>query len=95
MPDREYGLVVPFLPVTSRGGPYDDSAYCAGYEMGRLDATLSLNPRLYEALIRAENIPQADLIAMQHGYRTRVGTLDGDGWPEWVWLMCLPTRGGS
>lgn len=38
MPDAE--LIMPFLPVKSKGGRFDDDAYTAGYEMGVLDARL-------------------------------------------------------
>lgn len=47
----EYDLVMPFVTVTSAGGPHDDDAYVAGFEMGALDACLRrlrrrpLNPK--------------------------------------------------
>lgn len=31
---------VPFLPIRSKGGPHDDAAYMAGYEMGAIDILL-------------------------------------------------------
>lgn len=42
MSDEEqgYGLVMPFVSVASKGGPYDDDAYAAGWAMGALDAKL-------------------------------------------------------
>lgn len=66
-----YALGMPFVTVTSKGGPHEDNAYCAGYEMGLLDARLSLIQGLAtsaEYTIRAENRAQADLIAMRYGY---------------------------
>jgi len=77
-----YGLVMPFLPVTSKGGPYDDGAYVAGFEMGRLDALLSAHVfARHEATVHTANQEQADLIAMKHGYRMELVT-GQDGWVE-------------
>jgi hypothetical protein len=61
-----YALVMPFLPVTSRGGPHDDEAYVAGVEMGFLDRDLANDAVPIEGEpILATNREQADL---------------GDGW---------------
>lgn len=77
-----YGLVMPFLPVTSKGGRYDDDAYVAGFEMGRLDALLAARVfARHEATVHTANQEQADLIAMRHGYRMELVT-GGDGWVE-------------
>lgn len=38
----EYGLVMPFVTVSSVGGPHDDGAYVAGYEMGALAVRLQM-----------------------------------------------------
>lgn len=81
--ETEHGLVMPFVAVQSRGGPYDDEAYCAGYEMGRLDAILDRDDEypLHEPLaIQAANREQADLIAMRHGYVAEVALSDVEGW---------------
>lgn len=64
----EIDLVMPFVVVASKGGPYDDDSYCAGYEMARLDAALEAGPRHHQVTIRTANATQADLIAMHHGY---------------------------
>jgi len=82
--DRE--LIMPFVTVRSNGGPHDDSAYCAGFEMGMLDVHLSaITPWATESLwtIRSENRPQADLIAMRYGYRLSVCS-ETDGWSNIV-----------
>lgn len=79
-----YGLVMPFVAVQSNGGPFDDLAYSAGYEMGLLDAllgdtyTFGDQPRT----IRAANREQADLLAMRHGWRMTVTEYPGA--PEWI-----------
>ncbi len=101
-PDVEYGLVMPFVAVHSKGGPYDDEAYCAGYEMGQLDellAAASLRQALGDVLlldepmtIRAANREQADLIAMRHGYVAETQLADVEGW---AYLRVRPAAGGD
>jgi hypothetical protein len=80
--DDEFGydLVMPFLPVRSKGGPHDDDAYVAGYEMGLLDAQLSRSTFDQGRAIHGENREQADLIAMRHGYLGEFTNDNGDGW---------------
>ena len=85
----EYDLVFPFVAVTSEGGPYDDQAYCAGYEMGQLDAALAQHPTEHAAVVRTENLAQADLIAMRHGYVRN--DLPNDAHPEWTCMEFTPS----
>lgn len=78
-----FDLVMPFVTVASKGGPHDDVSYVDGWAMGTLDARLEAqetNPApIYEDTIRADNVPQADRIAMKHGYTAHF--VDGpDGW---------------
>lgn len=69
----EFGMQLPFVTVASKGGPYEDTSYCAGYEMGQLDAKLA-HLRVVgghitlSVTMSRENLPQADLIAMHHGF---------------------------
>lgn len=81
MSDSGFELVMPFLPVQSKGGPYDDEAYTAGWEMGLLDYRLSLPISFHSSVItvRANNRTQADLIAMRHGYTTEICG-EAEGW---------------
>lgn len=83
-PDKEqgYGLVMPFVTVASKGGPYDDLAYCAGWAMGALDAKLGAVMRLmsHEETVRTDDVPQADLVAMKNGYRLESTPSEVDGW---------------
>lgn len=76
----EWGLVMPFAVCASNGGPYDDEAYVAGFEMGALQARLRAARHhglgLPEVVIHRDNVPQADLIAMEVGARMI------EGWPE-------------
>lgn len=83
--DEEWAeLVMPFVAVTSKGGPYDDAAYVAGYEMGVLEGQLSGAHDPVEGTsgppgvgtvrwIRKANADQVDLIAMKHGRRVEFG----------------------
>jgi hypothetical protein len=79
----EFGLVMPFVTVQSKGGPHDDDSYVAGFQMGGLDANLKVAKTVSHSvlgLIRAENRDQADLIAMKHGFNMRITTDTGTGW---------------
>lgn len=76
-----YSLVMPFVSVASKGGPYDDSAYCAGWAMGALDtrlATLAL-VSLSET-VRTDDLGQADLVAMKNGYAMQRHESEVEGW---------------
>lgn len=79
--EQESALVMPFVAVASKGGPFADDAYTAGYEMGLLDAALdSLDaPGFVQRTLRVENQAQADLLAVRHGWRSSFTEL-GDGW---------------
>lgn len=79
--ESDYGLVMPFVNVASKGGPYDDAAYVAGWHMGGLDARLE--PRYLARVsetIRSADASQADLLAMKHGYSLTLGESDYDEW---------------
>ena len=87
----EYELVMPFVTVASKGGPHDDQAYVAGYEMGLLAADLQYAPGEFERTIRAENLPQADLIAMHHGATMERLPMEDGAPEEWVFVRFKPT----
>lgn len=88
--DEHFELVMPFVAVASVGGPYDDDAYVAGYEMGQLDVTLAtVDPRQVRLpqVFRTPNVRQVDLIAMKHGWKAiEVEHSEGD------WTTCLLVR---
>jgi hypothetical protein len=86
----KYDLVMPFVTVTSNGGPHDDESYVAGWAMGKLAADLEPadnvgKPRavifMYHDVIRTDCVAQADRIAMKHGYVASFTDLD-DGWTD-------------
>ena len=68
----DYGLVVPFVAVKSRGGPFDDDSYAAGWEMASLHAhLLNGQPDQHEQSLLRSNREQADLVAMHTGYTVK------------------------
>jgi hypothetical protein len=96
--DAEMSLVMPFVTCRSEGGPHDDQSYVCGYEMGKLDATLrnGIGLNYYELTIHTENVPQADLIAMEHGYAmTATQSTDVPEWTFAVFRRPEPTPTGG
>lgn len=71
-PDEQeptFGLVMPFVVVTSVGGPYDDTAFVAGCYYADIDRVLKdWGPPEYSAYVYPALVPQLDLLAMHHGY---------------------------
>lgn len=79
--ETEYDLVMPFVCVKSKGGPYEDGAFAAGYQAGLLDAAASRGDELIIPFITYSHmVVQFDLIAMRNGYRLNITSDDG----EWV-----------
>lgn len=76
--DSGHALVMPFVVVASKGGPFDDQAYCAGYEAGLFNAGLALG-RDVSGTVRTDNLRQLDLIAMRYDRTLEVEDA-GDGW---------------
>lgn len=82
--EETHDLVMPFVTVASRGGPHDDNSYAAGYEMGTLDTFLKeCHPATHSQNILTASKPQADLIAMHHGYKAEFTVTMQE---EWTWL---------
>jgi hypothetical protein len=80
----DWGLVMPFVVVTSTGGPYDDDAFVAGYQCGEIDRALKTiraagGSRL-DATVRSAVVSQLDLIAMRHGFKLTARPTEVDGW---------------
>jgi len=84
----EYELVMPFVVVASKGGPYDDESFVAGWSCAVVDQALSaVAPwrATFRRTIRTDVMPQVDLIAMKHEYALVHDDPDadaerGDGW---------------
>jgi hypothetical protein len=62
---------MPYVTVTSRGGPHDDAAFVAGWVCGRIDAqlaTIAAARAVATMHVPPSVVPQVDLIAMRHRY---------------------------
>jgi hypothetical protein len=83
--EQEYGLVMPFVPVVSKGGPYDDDAYTAGWEMGQLSMLLEqVQPTSHTQTVHTTNLEQVDRLAQYHGYD--LTTRSVWGMSEWSYV---------
>lgn len=82
--DYSAELLMPFVVCASHGGPFDDVAFCAGYECGTIAARLEIEqPAVLQASVRTANVPQFDLIAMHTGYAIAAAEFDQalfEGW---------------
>lgn len=84
--EPSYEMLMPFLPVQSKGGPYDDDAFAAGYQMGLLDAELGGSVFDQGRPVYAQLREQADLIAMRHGFIAEFSGEEVEGW------VCMKIR---
>lgn len=85
-------LVLPFVVCQSKGGPYDDTAFVAGYQTGQIDARLEMAAAagavavcttVMTALVR-----QLELVAMNRGFPVmHVQTSDDS--PEWSMITFM------
>lgn len=87
MSDDGYELVLPFVCVASKGGPFDDDAFVAGYRLGMLDLELAmLNTLEFSSVAKVVDkrcLDQVDLIAMHRGWRVlHVGFEHEGGWVD-------------
>ena len=93
-----YGLAVPFVAARSGGGPYDDAAFAAGFQVGQLHTAMAVGARLgtrsAEWVVRDSLAKQLDLIAMFHGYTSRAVPLD-DGWARFSVVRSAEHRDDS
>lgn len=103
-PDATYGLVFPFVVCASQGGPYDDAAFVAGCQVGRVDRSLALiaaadgdgaSFTVYTALV-----PQLELVGMHHGFpviqAVQVEETDQHpAMPEWTHIRFSRSREGG
>lgn len=84
-PEADYGLVMPFVVVTSKGGPYDDQAFVAGARYADVAHALRGKPTEFGTYEFPALVPQLDLLAMHEGY-----TMTTEPWEEhpdeWVWV---------
>lgn len=67
-----YELAVPHKLCASNGGPYDDAAYCAGFEIGAADAAMKAIANAGGTgliiTVRTDHVGQLELHAMNRGF---------------------------
>lgn len=78
-PGHDFGLIVPFQVVQSKGGQYDDEAFVAGYQTGEIDTKLAMAaavglPEVKLPIVRRALLPQLELHGMRYGYTTMAAT---------------------
>lgn len=85
-------LVVPFVVVRSKDGPYEDESFCAGVEYGMMREYLdSKRPAVYSPTTRTALLPQVELLAMECSYDLKI-----DDWPQcpdgWTAITLSPHK---
>ncbi|MFJ8690310.1 hypothetical protein [Micromonospora wenchangensis] len=79
-------LVFPFVACQSNGGPYDDDAFTAGYQAGRIDTALAaaaaVGATTATYTVATPLVAQLELIGMHHGYPSVTAEVFGEA-PEW------------
>lgn len=68
----EFGLLFPFIVCASQGGPYDDDAFVAGVQMGRIDQALQVAAQTGADRLRftvaTRLVRQLELVGMARGF---------------------------
>lgn len=77
-----FSLLMPFVVVASKGGPYDDPSFTAGYRMGQADETLRMAraigaEEIMVTYVKIECEPQLELLAMRYGFALKRTFADG------------------
>ena len=80
-------LIMPFITVKSKDGPFDDQSYAAGWAMAKLDSQLEFQEGNGYAIVRELDIPQADLVGMRNGFTLESNDLeDAPGWSHCTFI---------
>ncbi len=70
--EPRYEVAVPFTLCASNGGPHDDAAFSAGFEIGHADASMrdvaAAGGTVIILTVRTNHIPQLELHAMNRGF---------------------------
>ena len=78
--DADFEMELPFVSIKSKGGPYDDESFAAGFEMGTLDVILGTPYlQIHTMAIHTTNVKQADLIAMHYDCKMEIES-EEDEW---------------
>lgn len=98
--EPEYELVYPFVACASQGGPYDDDAFVAGVQLGRIDQALQVaaalgTNQLGPVTIRTSLVRQVELAGMARGFPVLTKDDTYESWeagPEWVTVTFAMTE---
>lgn len=92
-----YALAVPFVVCASKGGPFDDEAFVAGYQCGDIDRALTAiaaaGGNRAEFTVRSVLVHQLELLAMYRGFPSTT-VREFEEAPEWT-LMTFRTGGSQ
>lgn len=89
--EKGYEIVFPFVNVASKGGPYEDEAYTAGYQMGMLHMFLQGHTHIvHKTTIRTVDAKQAELVAMHNGYTSVIEVSEFDEWSYATFIKANP-----
>lgn len=77
----EFELMLPFVVTRSHGGPYDDSSYVAGFELGQICGMLPYVDEM-ERPVHTTNLPCLDLAAMREGFEITSREEIDDTWTQ-------------
>lgn len=90
----DWGPVMPFVVCASKGGPYDDDAFVAGYQAGQLDKALAAARTVGATEVRglalSALVPQLELIGMHHGFPYITADVPEEH-PTWVYVTFAKT----
>ena len=84
----EWGLVMPFIACTSNGGPFDDEAFVAGWQAGRINQELEVATQAVREArfcVNSQLVKQLDLVGMRHGFPV----VEAEVWdeaPDWTYV---------
>jgi hypothetical protein len=76
--DQELSLVMPFVVVTSVGGPFDDESFVAGWHCAQISEALSHSGTSWSGTVPRALVPQLDLIGMERGLVVTVSGREND-----------------
>lgn len=82
---NEWALAYPFTVCQSQGGPYDDGAFVAGFQAGRVDLALAslaaVGGDRATFTVRTALVPQLQLIGMYHGF-SDIASIEVEACPD-------------
>jgi hypothetical protein len=94
-------LVVPFIACQSKGGPYDDDSFVAGFLAGQVDKALTaaaaVGATRFDCTVPTVLVPQLELVGMYRGFpvATAVQVVPGGHELGWSFVQFGIAPGGA